>query len=70
MDGGRNYGKCRVCNGTMSVHINVSKPLDHSFEHEDTMREAWMRLRRLGHNDADCHMLAPAMAAQIEVQRY
>ncbi len=31
MDNGSNYGYCTVCGGTMSVHINVSKPLDHKF---------------------------------------
>jgi hypothetical protein len=33
MDGGKSYGKCQICGGTMSVHINVDKPLDHKFAH-------------------------------------
>lgn len=31
MDAGKTYGRCTVCNGTMSVHINVGRPLDHAF---------------------------------------
>jgi len=33
MDSGKHYGLCTICGGTMSVHINVSKPVDHKFGH-------------------------------------
>ena len=29
MDSGKLYGLCTICGKTMSVHINVSRPLDH-----------------------------------------
>ncbi len=31
MDNKPNNGKCIICGGTLSIHINVSKPLDHHF---------------------------------------
>ena len=33
MDGSKSHGKCTICGGNMSIHINVSKPLDHKFAH-------------------------------------
>lgn len=48
MDGGKRYGLCATCNGTMSVHINVSRPADHKFTKRqvaqprfDERRESW-----------------------------
>lgn len=32
MDGAVKYGKCGICGGTLSLHINVSKPLDHKWD--------------------------------------
>ena len=32
MDGATTRGLCKVCNGTISKHININKPLDHAYE--------------------------------------
>ena len=36
---GRVYGKCFWCGGTLSVHINVAKPLGHHFRTEAEVNE-------------------------------
>jgi len=53
MDGAGNYGIC-VCSGTMSAHLNVSKPLAHRFTAKGTRVELhpatdeWMQGDRYG----------------------
>lgn len=32
MDIGKKYGLCEFCGETMSIHINVNKPLEHKFQ--------------------------------------
>ena len=40
MDTGKNYGACVVCGGTISLHINVARPLNHKFtpKHSDARK--------------------------------
>jgi len=33
MENNKSPGYCKICGGTMSVHINVGKPLNHKFKH-------------------------------------
>jgi hypothetical protein len=34
MDNNTEHGYCQECGGTMSLHINVDKPLNHYFAHK------------------------------------
>ena len=42
MDAGKNYGACAVCDGTISLHINVARPMNHKFtpKHSDAKPES------------------------------
>ena len=42
MDAGKNYGACAVCGGTISLHINVARPMNHKFtpKHSDAGSES------------------------------
>ena len=31
MDGATTRGLCKVCNDTISRHLNINKPLDHAY---------------------------------------